>query len=811
MATEHPGLAFRGIAGGQQPGEAVKLDAAEFVVPLQHIAEEALKLPVCTITWFDAVLFCNAKSKREGLDTVYTYFVKKEYPSGNVYDLTGLRIHYEIDGYRLPTESEWEFAAREGNSQIPFPLLRDKISAQATASFKHGFIYLRPSRRSAVYPLSPATAVDFIGFRCARGVIPHGAYITTDTMSVLTNAVDIINPDVKSFLTSSKARLVFVNVTDPVLRTLCFIDFNDPYPRVREFTDNNNVHSPTISPDGKFVAFCTGNEGFGGASSVYIRCLDSTAASPWRLSTDSGFVPRWRVDLATNDTCLVYTNSAIDNASADWPITMTMLQTMRGGRPVGDPRILASNGSFHDGLSSDGLHLVTGYTRCLIQNMTTHEEKQLFLPPFNGKDLSGSTQVCNVSISNDRDHGDRCLFLDFGYGPTSSLTQTSYGPHQYLFVMDFSGNVVSWIKCPDGEDSWDYPEWAASGVFAAATTRGGSDDSRQIRFVNLGNKTSIPVVQGEELENPYLWITGIVSDTSRIPLDSLGAYYDPPLNTYEGLFSNKMHFFWKMHQDLDVVFVGSSQTLRDVDCTKLTNLTALNMGISGAGIATSSHIVRDYALNQCPKLKVVCMSAMPCWMANPGGDDGDLWSASIAVSKGYAYDQQHNFWKTGLPSGIEDVLRQANFFSCCGLDSFGLMPMDCQGWGKPSDGLSGRIDWTTSDTNFQNNFNALTQLANDLSALKIHLLLVLFPFSPYYANTGYFAAGGPSSATGDTIITIFKSLETNNPYFHFYDAYKNGNNDYTDQDAGDYDHLCTIGAAKLTMRLDSLIHQILGK
>jgi hypothetical protein len=125
--------------------------------------------------------------------------------------------------------------------------------------------------------------------------------------------------------------------------------------------------------------------------------------------------------------------------------------------------------------------------------------------------------------------------------------------------------------------------------------------------------------------------------------------------------------------------------------------------------------------------------------------------------------------------------------------------------------LSGRIDWTTSDTNFQNNFNALTQLANDLSALKIHLLLVLFPFSPYYANTGYFAAGGPSSATGDTIITIFKSLETNNPYFHFYDAYKNGNNDYTDQDAGDYDHLCTIGAAKLTMRLDSLIHQILGK
>jgi uncharacterized protein (TIGR02171 family) len=66
--------------------------------------------PVYNVSWFDAALYCNARSKKDGLDTVYVYFGKKVMQSGSVYELTGLQASLEKTGYRLPTESEWEYA-----------------------------------------------------------------------------------------------------------------------------------------------------------------------------------------------------------------------------------------------------------------------------------------------------------------------------------------------------------------------------------------------------------------------------------------------------------------------------------------------------------------------------------------------------------------------------------------------------------------------------------------------------------------------------------------------------------------------------
>jgi formylglycine-generating enzyme len=67
-------------------------------------ASQGGRLPVESVSWWDAVRFCNAASEHEGLRPAYRL----------VGDCAVAEWDASADGYRLPTEGEWEHACRAG-------------------------------------------------------------------------------------------------------------------------------------------------------------------------------------------------------------------------------------------------------------------------------------------------------------------------------------------------------------------------------------------------------------------------------------------------------------------------------------------------------------------------------------------------------------------------------------------------------------------------------------------------------------------------------------------------------------------------
>jgi formylglycine-generating enzyme required for sulfatase activity len=80
-------------------------------------------LPVEMVSWYECLEYCNAKSLKEGLKPYYKIDKNKK-DKNNLNNFDSLKwtitINRDANGYRLPTESEWEYAASGGQKSKNF-------------------------------------------------------------------------------------------------------------------------------------------------------------------------------------------------------------------------------------------------------------------------------------------------------------------------------------------------------------------------------------------------------------------------------------------------------------------------------------------------------------------------------------------------------------------------------------------------------------------------------------------------------------------------------------------------------------------
>jgi len=119
------------------------------------------KRPVINVSWNDAVAYCNWLSEQRGLQKIYSI-------SG-----TNVTANWNANGYRLPTEAEWEYAARQGGKKVRFGNGKD-ITDPKAINFNGSESYKQPysiagEYRAKTIPVGSLNSPNALGLHDMSG------------------------------------------------------------------------------------------------------------------------------------------------------------------------------------------------------------------------------------------------------------------------------------------------------------------------------------------------------------------------------------------------------------------------------------------------------------------------------------------------------------------------------------------------------------------------------------------------------------------------------------------------------------------